>query len=157
MGFPPSAQTHSSLNSPERKVEDKTNQCGVLRLCCDALRLCCDALRLCCDALRLCCDALRLCCDALRLCCDALHLCFGCAIVIVTCLNVFACSGTTTTPASRRQTPPAPGFFERMKNEFNKRDCNVGRFVCPYGLGPVGEPCECTDPSGVVVRGRTVK
>lgn len=89
--------------------------------------------------------------------CDVLRLCFGCAMLVSTCLSFIACSSTTSTPVSRRQNPPAPGFFERMKNEFTERECNVGRFVCPYGLGPAGEPCECTDPSGVVVRGRTVK
>jgi hypothetical protein len=102
-------------------------------------------------------NAVRLCCDAVRLCCDAVRLCSGCAILLATCLNMIACNSSNPTPFSRRQTPPAPGFFERMKDEFTERGCHVGRFVCPYGLGPVGEPCECTDPSGVVVQGRTVR
>jgi hypothetical protein len=89
--------------------------------------------------------------------CDVLRRCVGCAVLVSTCFSIIGCSSTATTPVPRRQTAPAPGFFERWKDEFTGRDCNVGRFVCSYGAGPAGEPCECTDPSRVVLRGRTIR
>jgi hypothetical protein len=52
---------------------------------------------------------------------------------------------------------PEPGFFERLADRFTERECNVGRFTCPYGLGRAGEPCECVDGRGYVRRGQTVK
>lgn len=67
------------------------------------------------------------------------------------------CGCTTTSSVSRKAGGQPQGFFEKMMNQVTERECNVGRFICPYGLGPAGEPCECTDPSGVVVNGRTVK
>jgi hypothetical protein len=82
---------------------------------------------------------------------------FGRFVVILIGLYVSACGSTATTPMSRRQAEPAPGFVERMMNEVTERGCNVGKFICPYGWGPAGEPCECTDPSGIVVKGRTVR
>lgn len=80
--------------------------------------------------------------------------------LLILCISMFviACAAAETPPAPRRQSaPPEPGFFERLRGEFTERGCNVGRFVCPYGLGPAGEPCECTDPSGRVLQGRTVR
>jgi hypothetical protein len=74
-------------------------------------------------------------------------------IMLFLCLS--AC--TTTTSVSRKPGQQPQGFLEKMMNQVTERECNVGRFICPYGLGPAGEPCECTDPSGVVVNGRTVK
>jgi hypothetical protein len=68
-----------------------------------------------------------------------------------------SCTTTTTTSEVRRQTPPPSGFFDRMLDQVTERECNVGKFTCPFGLGPAGEPCDCTDPSGVVLNGRTVK
>lgn len=70
---------------------------------------------------------------------------------------VMSCAKTSTTTVSRRQTEEPPGFFGNMMNQITERECNVGRFICPYGLGPAGESCTCTDPSGVVLTGRTVK
>jgi hypothetical protein len=67
-----------------------------------------------------------------------------------------ACSSTTTTVSSREPKSP-PGFFERLADQLTERECNVGRFICPYGLGLAGEPCECIGPGGVVFNGRTVK
>ena len=69
---------------------------------------------------------------------------------------LFACSSTTTTVSSREPKSP-PGFFERLADQLTERECNVGRFICPYGWGPAGEPCECIGPKGVVFNGRTVK
>jgi hypothetical protein len=60
-----------------------------------------------------------------------------------------------TNPAARRD--PQPGFFERLTDRFTERECNVGRFTCSYGRGPAGEPCECIDARGYVMRGQTVK
>ena len=61
-----------------------------------------------------------------------------------------------SSPFSRAAKSP-PGFFERLADSFSERECNVGRFTCPYGLGPAGEPCECDDPRGIVRKGQTVK
>src|SRR5262245_19957486 len=69
-------------------------------------------------------------------------------IVLVSC-------GTTST--SRRQTEESRGFFGGVVDHVTERECNVGRFICPFGLGPAGETCTCTDPSGIVLNGRTVK
>jgi len=71
--------------------------------------------------------------------------------------TLFACSSTTTTTVSSHQPKPPSGLFERLADQLTERECNVGRFTCPYGWGPVGEPCECIDPKGVVFNGRTVK
>ena len=76
-------------------------------------------------------------------------------------LWISACttSPTTNSPTTggRAPTEPPRGFFERLADEFTERECNVFRFTCPYGLGPAGEPCECTEPNGVVLKGRTIK
>jgi len=55
------------------------------------------------------------------------------------------------------KSPSRPGFFERFADSFTERECNVGRFTCPYGLGAAGEPCECDDPRGFVRKGQTIK
>lgn len=75
------------------------------------------------------------------------------------CVNilVMSCGTTSTTTVSRRQAEEPRGFFGNMMDQITERECNVGRFICPYGLGPAGEPCTCTDPSGIVLSGRTVK
>ena len=67
-----------------------------------------------------------------------------------------ACSGGTPADTKRRSEPPR-GFFERVADNLTERECTVVRFTCPYGLGPAGEPCECTDPRGIVLLGRTIK
>jgi len=53
--------------------------------------------------------------------------------------------------------PDTRSFFDRLSDALTERECSVVRFTCPFGLGPAGEPCYCTDPSGVVLQGRTVK
>ena len=70
---------------------------------------------------------------------------------------VFTGCATTDTGVSRRQPDQPRGFFQKLVDEMTERECNVSKFTCPYGLGPAGEPCDCTDPSGVVLKGRTVK
>jgi hypothetical protein len=80
---------------------------------------------------------------------------FQLASILTLFLCLSAC--TTTTSVSRKSGQQPQGFLEKMMNQVTERECNVGRFICPYGLGPAGEPCECTDPSGVVMNGRTVK
>jgi len=67
-----------------------------------------------------------------------------------------ACT-TTTTETVRGQPVAPPGFFDRLADAITERECNVMRFTCPYGFGPANEPCECTDPKGVVLKGRTIK
>jgi len=65
---------------------------------------------------------------------------------------------TTTTANSMSGQVQAPrGFFAKMADEFSERECSVGRFTCPFGFGSADEPCDCTDPDGVVRKGRTVK
>jgi hypothetical protein len=63
----------------------------------------------------------------------------------------------TAAIANPRHPEQQRGFFDTLGEHFTERECNVGRFTCPYGLGPAGEPCDCTDPSGIVLNGRTVK
>ena len=63
----------------------------------------------------------------------------------------------TQAPAASRREPEKPGWWERMADHVTERECNVSRFTCPYGLGPAGEPCECTDGRGVVLKGTTIK
>jgi hypothetical protein len=84
---------------------------------------------------------------------------FGSKIQLYWLLTVLLCfSGcATSSNISRRQAQQPRGFWEKITDELTERECNVGRFICPYGFGPAGEPCECADPSGVVVIGRTVK
>jgi hypothetical protein len=81
-------------------------------------------------------------------------------LFITLTLAVGTACGSTNVPANanpyRTQEPPQ-GFFDRMVDSITERECNVGRFTCPYGLGPAGEPCDCTDPKGVVLSGHTVK
>jgi hypothetical protein len=75
-------------------------------------------------------------------------------------LSIATCTSSpaphSTFGVGTRAEPPR-GFFERLADEFTERECNVVRFTCPYGLGPAGEPCECTEPNGVVLKGRTIK
>jgi hypothetical protein len=64
---------------------------------------------------------------------------------------------TITTNESRAPAPKPEGFFGRLMDAMTERECYVGRFTCPFGLGPAGEPCECVDPKGVVLKGTTIK
>ena len=71
---------------------------------------------------------------------------------------MFASSCASSTTINSRGQPERPqGFFERLADAITERECNVVRFTCPYGWGPADEPCECTDPRGVVLKGRTIK
>jgi hypothetical protein len=77
-------------------------------------------------------------------------------LLMVAAVSVSTCATQSSGP--NRFGAPAPrGFFEKLADELTERECNVVRFTCPYGFGPAGEPCDCTDPRGVVVRGKTVK
>jgi hypothetical protein len=78
------------------------------------------------------------------------------ALSIATCTSSPTPTPNRTFGVGTRVEPPR-GFFERLADEFTERECNVVRFTCPYGLGPAGEPCECTEPNGVVLKGRTIK
>lgn len=73
------------------------------------------------------------------------------------CASSCATTTTTTTSDFRRQAAKPQGFFERLADAMTERECNVMRFTCPYGWGPADEPCDCTDPKGVVLKGMTVK
>ena len=77
-----------------------------------------------------------------------------CGEIMLICLSACA-SNAPAGPTARSETKR--GFFEKLTDEMTERECNVIRFTCPYGLGPAGEPCECTDPSGIVLNGRTIK
>jgi len=71
------------------------------------------------------------------------------------CTNSSNATPPNANPYNQQKAPQ--GFFDRMVDSITERECFVGRFSCPYGLGPAGEPCDCTDPKGVVLSGRTVK
>jgi hypothetical protein len=78
------------------------------------------------------------------------------ALAVMLPLFQLACASSTTTYS--RGQPEAPrGFFDRLADAISERECNVIRFTCPYGFGAADEPCDCTDPKGVVLQGRTVK
>ena len=53
------------------------------------------------------------------------------SLATISCV-LFACSSTTN-PVSSREAISPPGFFERMADQLTERECNVGRFICPYG------------------------
>jgi len=74
-------------------------------------------------------------------------------------LGILGCTTETSEAPARigTKSQPPSGFFNRLVDQFTERECNVIRFTCPYGLGPAGEPCDCTDPDGVVRQGSTVK
>jgi hypothetical protein len=77
-----------------------------------------------------------------------------CAQMILLCLS--GC--TSSAPANPNLgSKVRTGFIDKLADELTTRECNVIRFTCPYGFGPAGEPCECTDPSGIVLNGRTIK
>jgi hypothetical protein len=88
---------------------------------------------------------------------NAVPLRLGFGFLIFVNVFIMACATTSTTIPSRRRAEEPQGFFASLKDQITERECNVGRFICPYGLGPAGEPCTCTDPSGIVLNGRTVK
>src|SRR4051794_30204135 len=78
--------------------------------------------------------------------------------LLLICVANLACnSSPTLTGVSRHQSKTPPGFLDQMMNQVTTRECNVGNFTCPFGMGAAGEPCDCTDPSGVIRNGRTVK
>ena len=75
-------------------------------------------------------------------------------------LSACASSPPADSPAAintNLRSEPPRGFFERLGDNITERECNVSRFTCPYGFGPAGEPCECADPRGYVIQGRTIK
>jgi hypothetical protein len=78
-------------------------------------------------------------------------------LLMLAVLSSSSCVTETVTTPLRNQTEKPQGFFGRLADQITERECNVVRFTCPYGLGPADEPCECTDPKGVVLRGTTIK
>jgi hypothetical protein len=91
---------------------------------------------------------------------------FAASLLLLTAISAASCTTTTvpattttitTTGATRQSEPEKPGFFSRMMDQLTERECLVGGFSCPYGFGPADEPCDCTDPSGIVRKGRTIK
>jgi hypothetical protein len=92
---------------------------------------------------------------------------FAGSLLLLTGISAASCTTTTvpattttiTTTGTTRQpeTEKSGGFFSRMMDQLTERECLVGGFSCPYGFGPADEPCDCTDPSGIVRKGRTIK
>jgi hypothetical protein len=80
-------------------------------------------------------------------------------LAVIVALSLLGCTTTTTTETMSSQKPAdkPTGFFDRLMDQITERECRVARFTCPYGLGPAGEPCDCTDPSGRVWQGKTIK
>ena len=79
------------------------------------------------------------------------------AIFTAICASSCTTTTTTTTSALRGQADKPQGFFGRLADAITERECNVVRFTCPYGWGAADEPCDCTDPKGVVLKGTTIK
>ena len=75
-------------------------------------------------------------------------------LFLLVCITAAACSSTGST---RRGKEKAEGFFAGFMDQVTERECLTGRLTCPYGWGPANEPCDCTDPSGRVWAGRTIK
>ena len=83
----------------------------------------------------------------------------GTIVIIAVSIGIFGCTTETSEkPVRFGSKPEAPkGFFSRLADQITERECNVIKFSCPYGLGPAGEPCDCTDPDGILRKGWTVK
>jgi hypothetical protein len=81
----------------------------------------------------------------------------GAAYILLPLVLAGCTSTSTTTATGKKAQAQPPGFFDRVADQMSERQCNVGKFICPYGFGPAGEACDCTDPSGFVLKGRTVK
>lgn len=85
------------------------------------------------------------------------------SVVFVTVL-LMSCTTTSSSsvystygPTPQKKDQPDPGFFSRAWDQMTERECLTTKFSCPYGWGPPGEPCDCTDPSGRVWFGKTIK
>jgi hypothetical protein len=78
--------------------------------------------------------------------------------LVLASVSVISCTTTTTTSApGKPQIDKSTGFFGRVMDQLTTRECLVAGFACPYGFGAAGEPCDCTDPSGRILDGRTIK
>lgn len=75
-------------------------------------------------------------------------------LLLLVSVSVVGCSSSSS---SREPKDKSNSFLGRLMDQVTERECRVYRFTCPYGLGPADEPCECTDPSGRVWHGRTIK
>jgi hypothetical protein len=75
-------------------------------------------------------------------------------VMAAVCLST--CTSSAPSTSNVRSEPPR-GFFDSLGDHLTERECNVVKFTCPYGFGPAGEPCDCTEPSGIVRQGRTIK
>jgi hypothetical protein len=83
----------------------------------------------------------------------------GTIFIIAVGISIFGCTTETSEKPARfgSKTEAPRGFFNRLADHLTERECNVIKFSCPYGLGPAGEPCDCTDPDGILRKGWTVK
>jgi hypothetical protein len=82
------------------------------------------------------------------------------AVVVAVTMSLAGCSessGNSSSSHTRVRSEASRGFFDRVADHLTDRECNVVRFTCPFGFGPAGEPCECVDPRGIVLQGRTIK
>ena len=81
------------------------------------------------------------------------------AALLLFVVSTFGCTTETIETSYRvgRKSEAPQGFFGRLADKITDRECDVVKFTCPYGLGPAGEPCDCTDPQGVVLKGWTIK
>jgi len=75
-------------------------------------------------------------------------------LLLLICISVAGCSSTA---GGRRTKDKSEGFFSGLVDRITERECLTGKLTCPYGWGPADEPCDCTDPSGRVWPGRTIK
>ncbi len=76
-------------------------------------------------------------------------------LLLLVSVSVIGCSSQSS--STRGSKEKSSSFFGRLMDQITERECRVYGFTCPYGLGPADEPCECADPSGRVLYGKTIK
>ncbi len=72
-------------------------------------------------------------------------------MVLIVSISLVACGSATG--AGRQADKSTGGLLDYI----TERECKTGKFICPYGFGPGGKPCTCTEPSGRVWEGFTIK
>ena len=76
-------------------------------------------------------------------------------LVLIVSISLVACGSATG--AGRQADKSTTSSTGGLLDYITERECKTGKFICPYGFGPAGKPCTCTDPSGRVWQGFTIK
>ena len=60
-------------------------------------------------------------------------------LVLIMAVSAPGCVTTSekVAPSQSTSQEKPSGFFDRMMDNFSERECNVGRFTCPYGSAPL--------------------